>query len=107
MERLPREPTGAEDEGGAHGVTLSATGRAALVDPRLAVEERLAAGRGDAGVEALERREAEYVARLARYLDEKMRAAAESTPSSDGVRVAVLAALNVVDELFRCREPAY
>jgi cell division protein ZapA len=46
----------------------------------------------------------EYVARLAGYVDEKMRAAGESTPSSDSLRLAVLAALNVADELFRCRD---
>ena len=46
----------------------------------------------------------EYVARLAGYVDEKMRAAAESTPSSDSLRLAVLAALNIADELFRCRD---
>jgi cell division protein ZapA (FtsZ GTPase activity inhibitor) len=33
-----------------------------------------------------------------------MRAAADSTPTGDSVRLAVLAALNVADELFRCRE---
>jgi cell division protein ZapA len=48
--------------------------------------------------------EQEYVARLAHYVDEKMRAAADSTPTGDSVRLAVLAALNVADELFRCRE---
>jgi cell division protein ZapA len=48
--------------------------------------------------------EPEYVARLASYVDEKMRAAAEATPSSDSVRLAVLAALNIADELFRCRD---
>jgi cell division protein ZapA len=46
----------------------------------------------------------QYVARLASYVDEKMRAAAESTPTGDMVRLAVLAALNVADELFRCRD---
>src|SRR6266702_4168460 len=46
----------------------------------------------------------EYVARLAAYVDEKMRAAADSTPTGDSLRLAVLAALNVADELFRCRE---
>jgi len=46
----------------------------------------------------------EYVARLARYVDEKMRAAAESAPTGDALRLAVLAALNVADELFRCRD---
>ena len=46
----------------------------------------------------------EYVARLASYVDEKMRAAAESTPTGDSLRLAVLAALNIADELFRCRD---
>ena len=41
---------------------------------------------------------------LATFVDEKMRAAAESTPSSDSLRLAVLAALNIADELFRCRD---
>jgi len=48
--------------------------------------------------------EPEYVARLASYVDEKMRGAADATPSSDSVRLAVLAALNIADELFRCRD---
>jgi cell division protein ZapA len=46
----------------------------------------------------------EYVARLASYVDEKMRAAADSTPTGDSLRLAVLTALNVADELFRCRD---
>jgi cell division protein ZapA len=46
----------------------------------------------------------EYVARLATYVDEKMRAAADSSPSGDSMRLAVIAALNVADELFRCRD---
>jgi cell division protein ZapA len=46
----------------------------------------------------------EYVARLALYVDEKMRAAAETTPTGDNLRLAVLAALNIADELFRCRD---
>src|ERR1700704_1190525 len=45
----------------------------------------------------------QYVARLASYVDDKMRAAAESAPTGDMLRLAVLAALNVADELFRCR----
>ena len=48
--------------------------------------------------------EPEYVLRLATFVDEKMRAAAESTPSGDALRLAVLAALNIADELFRCRD---
>jgi cell division protein ZapA len=46
----------------------------------------------------------EYVARLALYVDEKMRAAADSTPTGDSLRLAILAALNIADELFRCRD---
>jgi cell division protein ZapA len=48
--------------------------------------------------------EPEYVARLAHYVDEKMRAAGDSTPTGDSLRLAVLAALNIADELFRCRD---
>jgi cell division protein ZapA len=45
-----------------------------------------------------------YVARLATYVDEKMRAAADTSPSGDSMRLAIIAALNVADELFRCRD---
>jgi cell division protein ZapA len=48
--------------------------------------------------------EQEYVTRLAAYVDDKMRAAAASAPSGDSLRFAVLAALNIADELFRARE---
>ena len=48
--------------------------------------------------------DAQYVGDLASYVDEKMRAAAESTPASDSLRLAVLAALNIADELFRCQD---
>jgi cell division protein ZapA len=48
--------------------------------------------------------DARYVAELATYVDEKMRAAAEAAPSGDSVRLAVLAALNIADEYFRCRD---
>jgi cell division protein ZapA len=48
--------------------------------------------------------EPEYVARLAEYVDEKMRAAADTAPTGDALRLAVLAALNIADELFRCRD---
>jgi|SRR5215468_7572721 len=47
-----------------------------------------------------------YVARLASYVDEKMRMAADQTPTGDSVRLAVLTALNIADELFRCRDTA-
>ena len=46
----------------------------------------------------------EYVTRLATYVDAKIRAARESAPSGDPQRLAVLAALNIADELFRQRE---
>ncbi len=46
----------------------------------------------------------EYVARLAAYVDERMRAAAIETASGDTARIAVLAALNIADEYFRCRD---
>jgi cell division protein ZapA len=48
--------------------------------------------------------DAEYVARLAAFVDEKIRAAAETTPTGDSLRLAVLAALNIADELFRAND---
>lgn len=48
--------------------------------------------------------DAAYVQQLATYVDEKMQKAAESSPSSDTVGLAVLAALNVADEYFRSRD---
>jgi len=48
----------------------------------------------------------EYVTRLATYVDAKIRAARDSAPSGDPQRLAVLAALNIADELFRHRESA-
>ena len=46
----------------------------------------------------------EYVTRLAAYVDERIKVVADATPSCDSVRVTVLAALNIADELFRCRD---
>jgi len=46
----------------------------------------------------------EYVQRLGAFVDEKMRAAADSAPTGDSLRLAVLAALNIADELFRVRD---
>jgi len=43
----------------------------------------------------------DYIKRLATYVDGKIRAAGDSAPSGDAVRLAVLAALNIADELFR------
>ena len=41
----------------------------------------------------------EYILKLAEYVDSKMRAVAEATNTIDTVRLAVLAALNIADEL--------
>ena len=47
--------------------------------------------------------DASYVTELAQYVDEKMRTASDRSVG-DAVRVAVLAALNIADEYFRCRD---
>ena len=45
----------------------------------------------------------EYLEKLAAYLDEKMKEVAEVAPTVDGQKIAVLASLNIVDELFQIR----
>lgn len=45
----------------------------------------------------------EYLQELAAYVDSKMRTVAESTHLVDTVKVAVLAALNIADEMFTAR----
>lgn len=45
-----------------------------------------------------------YVVELAAYVDQKMRAAADSAPASDTLGLAVLVALNLADEIFRARQ---
>ncbi len=47
-----------------------------------------------------------YMRELARYVDEKLRAVAASARSMETQRVAVLAALNLADELFTARKRA-
>jgi cell division protein ZapA len=47
-----------------------------------------------------------YIVELAGYVEEKMKAAAEAGTAHDTLRLAVLAALNIADEMFRCRETA-
>src|SRR5277367_5977209 len=42
--------------------------------------------------------DADYILKLAEYVDGKMRAVAEQTHTVDTVRLAVLAALNIADE---------
>jgi cell division protein ZapA len=46
----------------------------------------------------------EYVKELAAYVDSKMRDVAEATRTVDSLKVAVLAALNIADEMFTLRE---
>jgi cell division protein ZapA len=45
----------------------------------------------------------EYIQKLAKYLDTKMRSIAERTRTVDTLRVAMLAALNVVDEYHQLK----
>ena len=45
----------------------------------------------------------EYLTELAAYVDKKMRTISESTQIVDSVKVAVLAALNIADELTSLR----
>ncbi|GMV21129.1 MAG: cell division protein ZapA [Vicinamibacterales bacterium] len=44
-----------------------------------------------------------YIAELAAYVDHKMRLAADELSSADSLRIAVIAALNLADELHRVR----
>jgi cell division protein ZapA len=46
----------------------------------------------------------EYLKELAAYVDGKMRTIAESTHMVDSLKVAVLAALNIADEVFTTRQ---
>lgn len=48
--------------------------------------------------------DAGYIQDLAAYVSAKMRAASDVTPNSDVLRLAVLTALNLADELFRCAD---
>lgn len=45
----------------------------------------------------------EYLKELAAYVDSKMRSVAEATRMVDSLKVAVLAALNIADEMFTLR----
>jgi cell division protein ZapA len=48
--------------------------------------------------------DANYVAELAAYVDQKMRAASDAAPATDRLGLAVLVALNLADECFRARQ---
>jgi cell division protein ZapA len=45
-----------------------------------------------------------YIAELAAYVDQKMRAAVNTAPESDMLGLAILVALNVADDYFRARQ---
>jgi cell division protein ZapA len=45
----------------------------------------------------------DYIAELATCLDKKMRLAADELSSADSLRIAIIAALNLADELYRAR----
>lgn len=44
-----------------------------------------------------------YIKKLATYVDQKMREVAQATHTVDTLRVAILAALNISDELFQAQ----
>jgi cell division protein ZapA len=46
----------------------------------------------------------EYIRRIAEYVDRKMREVDQTTAAKSSLKVAILAALNIADELFRERE---
>ena len=46
----------------------------------------------------------EYLKTLADYVDSKMREVADATQIADSLKVAVLTALNIADEMFTLRE---
>ena len=45
-----------------------------------------------------------YVQELAAYVADKLGAASDAAPNSDILRLAMLTALNLADEVFRCRD---
>lgn len=50
--------------------------------------------------------DAAYVRKLAAFLDEEMKDLSRASGAVDSLKVAVLTALNMADELFRLREQA-
>jgi len=48
--------------------------------------------------------DSDYIKKAAGYLDSKMREVSENYPNITEARVAVLAALNIADELFHSRD---
>jgi len=79
----------------------------ALTQPLASKEVRAAGaggGNGSVRVEIFDQvynlrgSDADYIIKLAEYVDGKMRAVSEQTATVDSVRLAVLAALNIADE---------
>lgn len=50
--------------------------------------------------------DARHVETVAAHVDKKMREIAQTTPTVDSFKVAVMAAINIADEYFRARERA-
>ena len=48
--------------------------------------------------------DARYIAELAAYVDQKMRDASDSAPTTDMLGLALLVALNIADEYFRASQ---
>ena len=48
--------------------------------------------------------DAEYIMKLAEFVDGKMRTVGEQTSTIDSLRLAVLAALNIADEYHRLKD---
>jgi cell division protein ZapA len=48
--------------------------------------------------------DAEYIRQVAEYVDRKMREVDHTTAAKSSLQVAILAALNIADELFRERD---
>jgi len=46
----------------------------------------------------------EYIRELARYVDDKMTEIARQAPTVDPMKISILAALNVCDDLFQFRD---
>ena len=45
-----------------------------------------------------------YIAELAAFVDQKMRAAMNAAPESDMLGLAILVALNIADDVYRARQ---
>jgi cell division protein ZapA len=45
----------------------------------------------------------QYIAELSFFVDKKMREISEHTPTVDSLKVAILAAINIADELFKLK----